>query len=108
MTAKLLLLIRWANSTPSTAPGARVPHFTLADRRSLHDAFGHGYTLLRFDPTVHVTALLRAARISGVPIDLLDVTAVSAPDVYRHRLLLARPDQHVAWRGHQILRIRKR
>lgn len=88
--------------TPSTAPGARVPHFTLADGRSLYDACGHGYTLLRFDPTVDVTALQRAARISGVPIDLLDVTAVSAPDVYRHRLLLARPDQHVAWRGDQI------
>ena len=88
--------------TASTAPGARVPHFTLADGRSLYDALGQGYTLLRFDPTVDVTALLRAARISGVPIDLLDVTAVSAPDVYRHRLLLARPDQHVAWRGDQI------
>jgi 2-polyprenyl-6-methoxyphenol hydroxylase-like FAD-dependent oxidoreductase len=88
--------------TPSTAPGARVPHFTLADGRSLYDACGHGYTLLRFDPTVDVTALQRTARIAGVPIDLLDVTAGSAPDVYRHRLLLARPDQHVAWRGDQI------
>jgi 2-polyprenyl-6-methoxyphenol hydroxylase-like FAD-dependent oxidoreductase len=88
--------------TASTAPGARVPHFTLADGRSLYDAFGQGYTLLRFDLTVDVTALLRAARISGVPIDLLDVTVVSAPDVYQHRLLLARPDQHVAWRGDQI------
>ncbi|HXI05032.1 MAG TPA: monooxygenase, partial [Bradyrhizobium sp.] len=88
--------------TASTAPGARVPHFTLADGRSLYDAFGQGYTLLRFDLTVDVTALLKAARISGVPIELLDVTAVSAPAVYRHKLLLARPDQHVAWRGDHI------
>ncbi|WP_283808871.1 FAD-dependent oxidoreductase [Tardiphaga sp. P9-11] len=88
--------------TASTAPGARVPHFTLADGRSLYDAFSHGYNLLRFDPTVDVTALMRAARIKGVPIDLLDIIPVSAPDVYRHKLILARPDQHVAWRGDQI------
>jgi hypothetical protein len=88
--------------TASTSPGARVPHFALADGRSLYDALGHGYTLLRFDPTVDVTVLMRAARISGVPTDLLDIPALSAPDVYRHRLLLARPDQHVAWRSDNI------
>ena len=35
--------------TPSTVPGCRAPHFWLADGRSLYDAFGPGYTLLRFD-----------------------------------------------------------
>ena len=38
--------------TPSTVPGCRAPHFCLADGRSLYDAFGADYTLLRFDPTV--------------------------------------------------------
>ncbi|MBC7585951.1 MAG: FAD-dependent monooxygenase [Tardiphaga sp.] len=87
--------------TPSTVPGARVPHFMLADGQSLYDAFGHGYTLLRFDPTVDVTALIGAADRTGVPIDLLDISAACVPDVYRQKLLLARPDQHVAWRGDQ-------
>src|SRR5207253_4302454 len=38
--------------TESTVPGCRAPHFWLPDGRSLYDAFGQGYTLLRFDPRV--------------------------------------------------------
>lgn len=30
---------------------------------------------------------------------MLDVDPALRPAVYRHALLLARPDQHVAWRG---------
>ncbi len=88
--------------TASTAPGARVPHFTLADGRSLYDALGDGYTLLRFDPAVDIATLKDAARAASVPIDVLDIAASSVPDAYRHKLLLARPDQHVAWRGDAV------
>jgi 2-polyprenyl-6-methoxyphenol hydroxylase-like FAD-dependent oxidoreductase len=35
--------------TPSTFPGCRTPHLWLADGRSLYDALGPGFTLLRFD-----------------------------------------------------------
>ncbi|SFL75860.1 2-polyprenyl-6-methoxyphenol hydroxylase [Bradyrhizobium sp. NFR13] len=88
--------------TASTVPGARVPHFTLVDGRSLYDALGQGYTLLRFDPFVDVTAFMQSANASGVPVDVLDIILGSAPVVYRHKLLLARPDQHVAWRGDDL------
>ena len=44
-----------ARFIPSTVPGARVPHFWLAGGRSLYDALGAGYTLLRFDPSVDVS-----------------------------------------------------
>jgi 2-polyprenyl-6-methoxyphenol hydroxylase-like FAD-dependent oxidoreductase len=85
--------------TPSTVPGCRTPHFWLPDGRSLYDAMGPWYTLLRFDPTVDVGALVRAAAEQRVPLDVLDVPM---DEPYRHKLLLSRPDQHVAWRGDEL------
>ena len=44
------------NFTSSTVPGCRTPHLWLHDGRSLYDALGPEYTLLRFDPALAVTA----------------------------------------------------
>ena len=85
--------------TPSSAPGCRTPHLWLNDGRSLYDAMGPDYTLLRFDRQADAEPLVRAAAEAGVPLRLLDVEADEVPDAYRHRLVLSRPDQHVAWRG---------
>jgi 2-polyprenyl-6-methoxyphenol hydroxylase-like FAD-dependent oxidoreductase len=82
--------------TASTVPGCRTPHFWLKDGRSLYDAMGPGYTLLRFDPSIDVSAFEREASNHHVPVAVLDVP-LNEP--YRHKLLLSRPDQHVAWRG---------
>ena len=87
--------------TPSTVPGCRVPHVWLDDGRSLYDALGPEYTLLRLDPSIGVGTLLDSAASRGVPLQLLDVASAEAADVYDARLVLARPDQHVAWRGDQ-------
>jgi hypothetical protein len=54
---------------------------------------------LRFDPAVDTSGLLAAAGHAGVPLALLDIDSGEIPDAYRHRLVLSRPDQHVAWRG---------
>ena len=88
-----------AEFTPSTAPGARLPHFWLKDGRSLYDALGSGYTVLRFKPTLDVSGLVGAASSVGVPFAVLDVAREAVPDVYRHSLVIARPDRHVAWRS---------
>lgn len=85
--------------TESTVPGCRAPHFWLADGRSLYDAFGPGYTLLRFDPSIDLLPLQSAAMATRLPLAVLDVEAGRAPAAYRHKLVLARADQHVAWRG---------
>ncbi len=85
--------------TPSSVPGCRLPHFWLRDGRGLYDALGPNHTLLRFDPAADASGLLAAARAAGVPLALLDVDAEAVPDAYRHRMVLSRPDQHVAWRG---------
>ena len=86
--------------TPSTVPGCRVPHFWLADGSSLYDAFGPGYTLLRFDAGLDVAPLVAAAEARRMPLRLLDpAPREGLPDGYRHKLVLCRADQHVVWRG---------
>ena len=88
-----------ADFTPSTVPGCRVPHLHLADGRSLYDALGPDYTLLRRDPALDVGPLLAAAVARGVPLHLLDLDASETAGLHDRKLVLARPDQHVAWRG---------
>jgi 2-polyprenyl-6-methoxyphenol hydroxylase-like FAD-dependent oxidoreductase len=85
--------------TSSTVPGCRAPHVWLEGRHSLYDAMGPDYTLLRFDPTAPVAGIVAAAARRGLPLAVLDVGSPEAPEFYRHKLVLVRPDQHVAWRG---------
>ncbi len=87
--------------TSSTVPGCRTPHFPLPDGRSLYDALGPEYSLMRLDPTVDVQPLLAAAHELGMPLTLLDVDPddVPADAGYAAPLVLSRPDWHVAWRG---------
>ncbi|WP_425532395.1 FAD-dependent oxidoreductase [Aquabacter sediminis] len=84
---------------PSTVPGCRAPHFWLADGRSLYDALGPDYTLLRFDPSLDVSGLLSVAQACGVPLAVLDVEPTPEAAIYDRKAVLVRPDQHVAWRG---------
>jgi hypothetical protein len=85
--------------TPSSVPGCRAPHFWLRDGRSLYDALGPDYTLLRFDPSACVSGMLEAAARRGAPVTLLDLAEPEGRTLYTHNLVLVRPDQHVAWRG---------
>ncbi|KWT70673.1 MULTISPECIES: FAD-dependent oxidoreductase [unclassified Variovorax] len=85
--------------TPSTVPGCRTPHVWLKDGRSLYDALGNGYAIIRKDPSVDVAPLLAAAEKHGVPMKVVDLDAGDGAEVYDRALVLSRPDQHVAWRG---------
>ena len=91
-----------ADFTPSTVPGCRVPHFWLGGDRSLYDVMGPNYTLLRFDTRIQVNDLLNAAQQIGMPLHVLDIALGLAPDAYTTKLVLSRPDQHVAWRGDEL------
>jgi hypothetical protein len=89
--------------TESTVPGCRLPHVWLADGRSLFDALGPGYTLLRRDVRVDVAPLLDAAGAQRVPLTLLDAQPRDGwRAAYRHALLLVRADTHVVWRGDAV------
>ncbi len=85
--------------TPSTVPGCRTPHVWLDDGRSLYDAMGPEYTLLRLDSAADAQPLIQAAKARGVPLTVLDLKSSQAAGLYRHAFVLSRPDQHVAWRG---------
>jgi 2-polyprenyl-6-methoxyphenol hydroxylase-like FAD-dependent oxidoreductase len=86
----------------STVPGCRTPHLWLRDGRSLYDALGPAFTLLRLDPAVETGGLVAAAAHRGVPLVVLDVDANETASLYSRKLLLSRPDQHVAWRGDEL------
>lgn len=88
--------------TPSTVPGCRTPHVWLDDGRSLYDAMGDGFALLRLDPQADAGPLLDAAKQRGLPLRVVDLASAEAAGLYRHRWVLSRPDQHVAWRGDEL------
>jgi 2-polyprenyl-6-methoxyphenol hydroxylase-like FAD-dependent oxidoreductase len=84
---------------PSTVPGCRTPHFWRDDGGSIYDAMGPEFTLLRFDSSIDTAPLEAAALRRALPLTVLDLEASAARGLYGHRLVLSRPDQHVAWRG---------
>ena len=86
----------------STVPGCRTPHLWLRNGRSLYDAMGPEFTLLRFDSAVRTGAVRTAAAHRGVPMVVLDVEADESESLYPTKLVLSRPDQHVAWRGDEL------
>jgi 2-polyprenyl-6-methoxyphenol hydroxylase-like FAD-dependent oxidoreductase len=83
----------------STVPGCRAPHFWLSDGRSLYDALGHEFTLLRLDRSADTNGLAEASMALSLPLAVLDIPPGEADPVYREKLVLVRPDHHVAWRG---------
>ena len=83
----------------SSVPGCRAPHFWLRDGRSLYDALGAGYGLIRFDRRAAVDGLIAAAKRRGMPLAVLDIDDAESAELYARRLALVRPDRHVAWRA---------
>ena len=85
---------------PTTRPGSRAPHAWLDDERSIIDMFGGGFTLLRFgesapDPQPVAQAFARR----GVPLKVAAIMDPAIGQLYERRLVLVRPDGHVAWRA---------
>jgi hypothetical protein len=85
---------------PSACPGSRAPHVWLAPERSTLDLFGRTFALLGFgaDPA-DVARLVAAAERRGVPLTFTAIDHKAAADLYERKLVLVRPDGHVAWRG---------
>jgi 2-polyprenyl-6-methoxyphenol hydroxylase-like FAD-dependent oxidoreductase len=88
-----------ANYLASARPGARAPHAWLSDKRSTLDLFGRGFVLLRFPGAPDTAAITAAAGLRNAPLDVVDVDVPEAAAIYERRLILVRPDGHVAWRG---------
>ncbi len=85
---------------PTARPGSRAPHAVLADGRSMLDLFGKGFVLLRLGPDApDPDALAAAASARGVPFEAVALSEPAVLDAYERRLVLVRPDGHVAWRA---------
>ena len=83
--------------TPTARPGHRAPHVWLEEGKSLVDLFGDGFVLLNFGADAE--PLVRAARERGVPLRVETIENEEARALYETKLVLVRPDGHVAWRG---------
>jgi hypothetical protein len=85
---------------PTTRPGHRAPQAALADGRSLVGLFGRGFVLVRVAAAdLDVESFQKAAAASGVPLTVEDVGGPEVTSMYERKLILVRPDGHVAWRG---------
>jgi 2-polyprenyl-6-methoxyphenol hydroxylase-like FAD-dependent oxidoreductase len=85
---------------PSARPGTRAPHAWLEEKRSTLDLFGgNRFVLLRLGAAPpEAGRLADAAATRGVPFAVIDLADPKLLDLYRRRLVLVRPDGHVAWR----------
>ncbi|MHA1109174.1 MAG: aromatic-ring hydroxylase C-terminal domain-containing protein, partial [Alphaproteobacteria bacterium] len=88
------------NGTQSSQPGSRAPHGWLADGEAIFDRFGPDFTLLRFGAAdADVESLVAAAADAGLPLTVCDIPNGDLAALYERRLVLVRPDGHVAWRA---------
>jgi hypothetical protein len=87
--------------TPTTWPGARLPHTWRDDGSALHDHLGRTYTLIHTTSLTGRDAQLADAFIRlGAPFTTLAITGqVARQALEGYPRILVRPDLHVVWRG---------
>ena len=88
---------------PSARPGSRAPHMWLGDGYSSLDLYGRGFVLIRLGANApDVSAFKSAAEVRRVPFEIVTVNQPEAMQLYERRLVLVRPDGHVAWRADEV------
>ena len=86
---------------PCATPGGRPPHAWLADGRSLYDTFNFEWTLLTLGPQPpDARAFEQSAKAMGLDLTVVHHASADILALYEAPLALIRPDQIVAWRGH--------
>ncbi len=85
---------------PTVRPGHRAPNIIVGEQETLFDRFGPGFTLVdALDDDSQSRRLLSQASHVGLPIEHLKLTDPALAALYGHRLVLVRPDLHIAWSG---------
>lgn len=92
--------VEMRKGTQSSQAGSRAPHGWVAEGEAIFDRFGRDFTLVRFGETPEeADDLVEAAGACGLPLTVLDIADANLMALYGKRLVLVRPDGHVAWRG---------
>jgi 2-polyprenyl-6-methoxyphenol hydroxylase-like FAD-dependent oxidoreductase len=86
---------------PTAKPGHRAPHVWLGPGRSVLDLYGPGFTLLVLDQSAAADAagVEAAAQELRMPLTAFRSDNEKLRSLYRAKLILVRPDGHVAWRA---------
>ena len=85
---------------PTARPGSRAPHAFIAPGRSTIDLFGKDFVLMRLGGTPpDVSAVERAFAQRCVPLKVETLDHADVASLYERKLVLVRPDGHVAWRA---------
>ena len=78
-------------------PGHHLSPRALSSGRNVYEVLGQGFTLLALD--ADAAPFSSAAAALAVPLDVIRDTDAGGRETYGARLVLVRPDQHVAWCG---------
>ena len=84
--------------------GHRAPNAVIADDETLFDRFGPGFTVVDAmgGGSRDAKRLVDEAEINGLPARHLVLDDPRLCQLYRHSLVLVRPDLHIAWSGTAI------
>jgi 2-polyprenyl-6-methoxyphenol hydroxylase-like FAD-dependent oxidoreductase len=91
--------VKDGNFILSCRSGSRAPHAWLGEKISTLDFFGDGFVLLRFGRDIDASSLVAAAAARRVPLKIVDIDHRDIAALYERKLVLVRPDGHVAWRA---------
>lgn len=88
---------------PTARPGHLAPHAWIEPSVSTLDLFGNGFTLLQFgDNPTDVASFREAAKRCGMTLTVHKIADPEIALLYERRLVLVRPDDHVAWRADDV------
>lgn len=83
-------------------PGHYAPNVVISETETLFDRFGPAYTLVDARgnrDTATTTRISEEADQLGIPMTVLTLTEPHLSALYGNRLVLVRPDLHIAWSG---------
>lgn len=90
----------WQRIVPTTWPGGRPPSISLPGEGSIFASFGREFTLVDFTTEGIGAPVVADAKARGIPVSHLPLRDERTARAWEAPLVLVRPDQHVAWRGH--------